>query len=196
MKTFGPYSLIKSVQGRWYIPGGLKIQKTIPMAEDPYRARESDIGWELTLISRTDGKIEDDMGEINYFDTGLRMRPPSGYYVKIIPLEELHKAGYMMMQSVSVINPEDDSNIVIPLYKFKETDDIVLPFRAVRAVLCKTEYVQPTKVANLDRNAQPGGGQNFHQLKQAQQMMALAKSMMGQSTTSLEAPKSSGNTLF
>jgi hypothetical protein len=68
------------------------------------------------------------------------IRPPPHYHFEVLPHPTLYKAGYMLASSPIVINPEDEEELILPLYKYKESEDLVLPFRAALLVLRPTEY--------------------------------------------------------
>lgn len=134
----------------------LRYQKMVPDAEDPYKERPSDAGWDLTLISRTDQRSEDDIGEVNMYDTGLRMAPPEGYHIELYARSSLQKLGYMLGNNVGIIDPEYRGNILVGLYKFKEADDLELPFRGVQMILRKTEQVMLQQVPHFEETTSRG----------------------------------------
>lgn len=135
-----------------YLPSQIFVQKISPQAELPYKERENDVGFDLTLISRTENRAEDEVNEVNYFNTGIVVTPPEGYYFEMMARSSLHKHGYFLATGTSIIDPEYIGEIIVPLYKFKECNDIELPFRAVQLVLKQqnfarirtTETIQPT----------------------------------------------------
>ena len=120
--------------------GNIFYRKSLPEAEEPFKERPSDIGWDLTLVSRCDGRLEDTVGDESMFDTGIVVMPPPGWYVEIYARSSLGKHGYMMTNAVGIIDPEYRGTVKVSLYKFKETRDIELPFRGVQMVLRHAEY--------------------------------------------------------
>lgn len=118
----------------------LLVERRDPKAELPFKQNISDVGWDLTLIERTDKRNEDDIGSINMFRTGLVVSPPLGYHVEIYARSSLQKLGYMLGNSVGIIDPEYRGEVLIGLYKFREGADLELPCRGVQMILRKTEY--------------------------------------------------------
>jgi len=91
-------------------------------------------GWEITFINRTDNRVEDEVGEINNFDTGLCTKLSTGSYIEIVPHPQLINHGYMIPGPV-IIDSAHTGNLTVPLYKFREGDDIELPFRGALAFM-------------------------------------------------------------
>lgn len=114
-----------------HMEGKIIVQKLRPQSEFPTKENSSDVGWNVTLVSRTENRAEDETGEINDFNTGIRVSPPEGYFLEAIAVKSLHRTGYMLTGPV-IIESGSKGELIIPLYKFRETDDIELPFVAVR----------------------------------------------------------------
>lgn len=126
--------------GIYYVPAPIHVLKLQPTAEDPSKEKASDVGWTITLIGRQDNRVEDIVNEVNTFTTGLIINPPDRYHIELIADENLYKSGYMLVTGLTVLNPSSNSELIIPLFKFKEAEDIELPFRGVQIILRETEY--------------------------------------------------------
>lgn len=138
----------------------LLFVRTLPGAEQPFRVKPSDVTLELTAITRVDNRTEDNVGEVNLFDTGLQAIIPAGTYLEIVANPSLYKQGYMLAHGTHIIQPEDRSNIVIPLYKFKDGPDIELPFRVAQLLPHSAHYTRVDLAAaprqrNEERNFEP-----------------------------------------
>jgi len=120
-----------------------------PQAEIPVRDND-DAGWTVTLVGRTDNRAEDDFGEMNGFSTGLQFSPPAGYYLEVVSLPDLYKHGYNLASGSIIISPNNKEELIIPLMKFRETNDLELPIQAVQVIvkkyvpvfMCKSKAVQ------------------------------------------------------
>lgn len=144
---------------REYIKGdGIKVLMCDSNAQIPSRQHPDDIGCDVTLISRLDGKTEDTVGEVTYFGTGIKIKPPKGYFVEIVPRSSLHKRGYMLANSVGIIDPGYRGEVVVALYKFKECDDLELPNNSVQIILRKANYAHVQIVETLDDTERGDGG--------------------------------------
>lgn len=123
------------------------VRKLHPNAEAPFKEKPYDAGWELTIIGRDENRVEDVYNDVNVFTTGLSVIAPKGYHFEIMEHPQLFKAGYSLQGGVRVVNPEDESEILVPLMKFKESEDLELPFRAALLVLRETNYVPMAETA-------------------------------------------------
>nr|QBK86603.1 MAG: trimeric dUTP diphosphatase [Marseillevirus LCMAC102] len=118
-----------------FIDGKINVYKTHPSAEFPFKENPSNIGYGVTLISRTENRAEDDTSDVNNFHTGIAISPPIDYYIEVIAKPSLHKHGYILANGVLVIEPDDKGELIIPLYKFKEAEDLELPFCGVQLMV-------------------------------------------------------------
>ena len=113
----------------YYVPDPIIIKKIAATAEIPTKDNENFI-YDISIISRANQRTDDINYDVNIFNTGLSIKPPKGYYAEIYGSQELLNAGYMLSSPVIVSQQSFEDEIVLPLYKFKDTEDIELPFRA------------------------------------------------------------------
>ena len=128
------------------IQNPVKVIKINPNADLPFKENYKNAEWEVSVVSRSENRIEDIFQDVNTFNTGLIITPPHGCHIEVVDHPALYKAGYFMVGNPRVINPDNTEELVIPLYKFKECEDIELPFRAVTLVLRETQYSPITNV--------------------------------------------------
>lgn len=98
-------------------------------AEEPVISNDG--AHDLTLISRTDNRIDDDVGRVNTFRTGVQLRARKGHLIIITARESLSKHGYTLASTIFV-GQNDAREVLVHLIKFREGPDIELPFRAVQ----------------------------------------------------------------
>ena len=116
-------------------------------AVSPRKAHPSDIGYDLTAIG-VDKVVSD---RIVLFETGIRVCPPKGYYIEIVPRSSISKSGYILANSVGTIDPDYTGTLKIALIKVDEKmPDITLPFTLCQMVLRKAEESQLLFVTNLE----------------------------------------------
>lgn len=120
-----------------FIKDTIKVQKLSPDAVIPQKKDPCDFGYQITLIGRTDGRSEDDVGEVNQFTTGLKMVPPKGYHLVLYPSPELFRHGYMLADNIIYSGSQE---LIVKLYKFKETSDLDLPIVGVVLFVHETVY--------------------------------------------------------
>jgi hypothetical protein len=139
--------------GQNMIRAAVMAKQLSPGAELPSKENVTDVGWNITVIARDENRVDDTYGDVNTFRTGLVLSAPQHYHLEIIEHPQLYKTGYSLAGGPIVINPGNEDELIIPLYKFRETDDIELPFVVALAVVRETEYCgmatsEPPKKAN------------------------------------------------
>lgn len=124
-------------------------------AVTPTKAHSSDIGYDLTVID-VFKKISD---RITLFETGIAISPPNGYYLEILPRSSLSKTGYMLANSVGIIDPDYTATLKVALIKV-DTDmkDIELPFTRCQLILRKAENANIELVESLVDTKRGDGG--------------------------------------
>jgi dUTP pyrophosphatase len=102
----------------------------------PTKAFYNDVGYDLTVIDIFKVVSE----HITIFETGIAVSPPEGYYLEIIPRSSLSKSGYMLANSIGIIDPSYTGTLKIALIKVDQTmPNIELPFKCCQLVLRKLE---------------------------------------------------------
>lgn len=108
-----------------------KFSKTRADAVAPTRANLNDVGFDLTVVAFE--KVSDD---IFRYDTGIAVQPPEGYYFDVVPRSSFSSTGYIMTNSIGVIDPEYRGSIKITLMKLSKTAaELKLPYRGFQLVL-------------------------------------------------------------
>lgn len=136
-----------SAEGYGILNNVLSVVKLHPDAEEPFKEKPYDVTWDMTIIGRDENRVEDVYGDVNVFTTGLQITVPKNYHLEILEHPQLFKAGYTLAGGTRFINPDDKGEILVPLYKFKESEDLELPFRAAVLILRETQYIPVTTVA-------------------------------------------------
>lgn len=90
--------------------------------------------YDVLLVERTDLRVEDTTNDINTYSTGIVLTPPKGYYIEVFLNQELLKQGYMMPGSV-IIESGNSQELIVPLFKFKDSEDLSLPCDGVAFVI-------------------------------------------------------------
>jgi len=124
-----------------------RIYKTDINAIIPYKTNNSDVGYDLTVIKEYK-KIN------NYttlYDTGLKIRVNNGLYAEIIPRSSIIKSGYMLANSVGIIDPNYNGNLLVPLIKIDDNaPEIELPFRCCQLIFRQQLHLNIIEVANIE----------------------------------------------
>lgn len=129
--------------------------KTDPSAVVPFKHRVSDVGLDLTAIS----KVKDINAATVMLDTGIIVSPPFGYFTKIYPRSSLVKSGYMLTNSVGIIDGTYRDTLKICLTKIDpQAPEIVFPFKCCQLIFEKQIYMGMEEVESVDETTRSTGG--------------------------------------
>jgi deoxyuridine 5'-triphosphate nucleotidohydrolase len=133
----------------------VKFVKTHPDAVTPTRAHPSDVGYDLTAISvfKTLSPCT------TLYETGIIVIPPEGYYVEIVPRSSISKTGYVLSNSVGIIDPSYTGSLKIALTKVDAYfENLPLPFCRAQLVLRKREGFLMNEVTEVETTERGDGG--------------------------------------
>ena len=135
----------------------LRFKKCDLDAVIPSKAHPSDTGYDLTVI-----RVSKDMSlngqTIIMYDTGIAVCPPDGYYTEVVPRSSLSKTGYMLANSVGIINSSYRGSIKIVVSGPSSLEDLPLPFKGFQLILRKLEEAEAVEVEDLDETERGDGG--------------------------------------
>ena len=122
---------------QWLYPSGndrlprCQVYKKDELAIIPAKSKESDVGYDLTVI-KVAKKLSD---KVTLYDTGLTISVQHGFYAEVVPRSSLSKSGYMLANSVGIIDRSYLGNLLVALVKVDENaPDIELPFRCCQLI--------------------------------------------------------------
>ncbi len=94
--------------------------------------RITDVGYDLTAID----VYKQTTPMTTLYETYVALDIPLGYYVELVPRSSISKTGYMLANSVGVIDPNFSGTIKIPLVKIDPSmPDLELPARVAQLIL-------------------------------------------------------------
>jgi len=133
----------------------IEFVKDDPKAVTPTLGIEGSVGYDLTAIS-----VYKTLSPVTtLFDTGLKIRPPPGYYTEISPRSSISKTGYMLSNGVGVIDEPYRGRLLVALTKVDPSrPQLVPPFVVCQLVLKKAEYYTLKEVSELDTTLRGEGG--------------------------------------
>lgn len=118
----------------------VKFIKTRTNAVTPRKGTPHAVGYDLTCVAELDPAEYNLPENVRMFDTGISVEPPSGYYTEIVPRSSLIKSGYMLGNSIGIIDPDYRGSLKIAIVKIeKHVRDIEAPFKMFQLVLRKYE---------------------------------------------------------
>ncbi|EAY27787.1 dUTP diphosphatase [Microscilla marina] len=131
-----------------------KWVKALADAVPPFKERVSDSGYDLTLVKKVK-----EVGDVTFFDTGIKVQPGYGWYFDLVPRSSISKTGYMLANSVGVIDRTYTGNVLVPLRKVDvKMPDLDLPARIVQIIPRPIVHVQWQQVEDFDETARGEGG--------------------------------------
>jgi len=132
------------------------VYKTDKAAVIPSKSKTSDAGYDLTLIKEEKKWLNN----ITLYDTGIKIRVNHGLYAEVVPRSSLSKSGYMLANSVGIIDNNYNGNIYVALIKVDPTaPDIQLPFRCCQLIFRQQVYVNMVETSKpFDETSRNEGG--------------------------------------
>lgn len=123
------------------------VYKRHPDAIIPHKSRMSDVGHDIYII----GKHKYINERTILYDTGIALQIPFGYYVEVVPRSSLTKSGYILTNSIGIIDRSYRGNIYISLTKTTvEAINIeaLFPFRCCQLILRKQHFMELVEAEN------------------------------------------------
>lgn len=148
-------SWVPSVSYSYYFKHNeFKFSKSRKDAVSPFKTRASDSGYDLTILD----KIKT-TGEVEYYDTGIKIRPGYGYYFELVARSSLTKTGYILANAVGIIDRTYVGNIIVPLIKLDKTaKDLELPGRYVQIIPKQIVHFDLVEVDSFDETQRNSSG--------------------------------------
>lgn len=120
----------------------------------PFKSNSTDAGYDLTVLDKVK-----QVGKIEFYDTGIKVLPEFGWYFDLVPRSSLVKYGYMLANSVGIIDRTYTGNILVPLVKIDDSlPDISFGSRIVQIIPRPIVHVQFEEVDELDQTNRGAGG--------------------------------------
>lgn len=106
------------------------VQRVHPDAVIPSKGRVSDSGYDLTVIHRVKS-----FGPTVLYGTGISIEPPQGWYFDVVARSSIIKLGYMISNSIGVIDRAYRGEIMVPLIKLDpDAPELALPARIAQLI--------------------------------------------------------------
>lgn len=142
---------------RYYKNDHCSWSKTRKDAISPSKQRASDSGYDLVLLE----KIKT-IGKVEFYDTGIKVKPNFGYYFTLVPRSSISKTGYMLANSIGIIDRTYLGNIIVALIKIDENmPDLELPCRLVQIIPNHIVHFEMNEVDSFDINETERGENGF-----------------------------------
>jgi dUTP pyrophosphatase len=130
----------------------IKVHKD---AIEPSKNHPLDTGFDLHLIK----KIKE-YNNVSYFDTGIAVRPPNGYYFDLVGRSSIAKTGWMLANNIGIIDFNYTGTVIVALIKIDpNANELELPCKLVQLIprnLILMNPIESNYIENTDR-ADSGG---------------------------------------
>ena len=128
------------------------------LAIHPIKTRSSDVGYDLTIV-----KLFKTLGKNTFmFDTCIKVSPDFGYYTMIVPRSSLVKSGYILSNSIGIIDGTYTGSLKIVLTKVDDSfPDLTLPFKCCQLIMHRHihyEMVMETEELSITSRGEGGFG--------------------------------------
>ena len=120
--------------------------KTCPEAKPPQKQRASDSGYDLTLMKKI--KVH---GNVEFYDTCIKLQPTFGYYFDLVGRSSISKSGYMLANNIGIIDRTYQGSVIVPLIKLdNKQPDLELPCRLVQIIPRQIHHLEPIEITEED----------------------------------------------
>jgi dUTP pyrophosphatase len=139
----------------------MEVQLVHKNAVLPAKANICDVGYDLTIIEECKYPPKHECKNLKFYDTGIRIRPPPGFYLEIHARSSLMKTGHMLANATGIIDPDYRGNIIIALTKFDQSmPDLVIGdgLRVAQLVIRPHVSLPVNRVDNLNNTTRGQGG--------------------------------------
>jgi dUTP pyrophosphatase len=121
----------------------------------PSKKNWSDVGFDLSIIK----KLEDFNTKTSLYDTGLKIQLDFGYYAEIVPRSSMSKSGYILANSIGIIDNSYRGNLMIALTKIADDAiEINYPYKCCQLIIKKQIDVNLEEVAQVNLTKRNNGG--------------------------------------
>jgi len=133
----------------------LKYIKTSQDAITPTKANYSDVGYDLSII----GIAKEFNSKTKLYNTGIKLDIPLGYYVEIVPRSSISKSGYILANSIGIIDCSYKGELYVALTKIcDDTTEISFPLKCCQLIMKKQIFPDMIETDELEISKRSEGG--------------------------------------
>lgn len=135
-------------------PISFKWKRINELIEPPTKNKFSDAGYDLSIIF-----LLREIDGVHYFDTGISVEPPNGYYFELVGRSSIAKTGWMLANNIGIIDASYRGTIIVPLIKVNpEANELDLPKKLVQLIPRQLILMEGIEVQTLDNTSRGDGG--------------------------------------
>jgi dUTP pyrophosphatase len=132
----------------------LKFAKITDNAVTPMKANFSDAGFDVSII----GLCKQLNNHTSLYNTGIRLDIPVGYYVEMLPRSSISKSGYMLANSIGIIDCSYKGELLVALTKIDDLANIEYPYRCCQLIMRKQIFPEMVEISEVDTNTNRAEG--------------------------------------
>ena len=119
------------------------------------KANFSDVGYDLSIIAIA----KEFNSKTKLYNTGIKIDIPIGYYVEIVPRSSISKSGYMLANSIGIIDCSYKGELFVALTKVcDDTPEISFPFKCCQLIMKKQIFPDMVETNELEVSKRAEGG--------------------------------------
>ena len=148
----------------------LKYTRIHQDAVAPTKANPSDVGFDLSIIEvnkilttktslHSAVNLETVEPVTTLYSTGIKLDIPVGYYVEIVPRSSISKSGYLLANSIGIIDCSYKGELLVALTKTsKDAKKIQFPFKCAQLIMRKQVFPEMVEVDDVGDTKRSEGG--------------------------------------
>jgi deoxyuridine 5'-triphosphate nucleotidohydrolase len=131
-----------------------KFVRTLENGVPPSKAHITDTGYDLHLVK----KVKEENGMVMY-DTGIAVQPPFGFYFDLVGRSSISKTGYIVANSVGIIDASYTGSIKVALIKInKDAPELELPVKLVQLIPRQLVHLDALETIEIEGTKRAEGG--------------------------------------
>jgi dUTP pyrophosphatase len=132
----------------------IKIEICREGARVPSAAYNRPAGYDITVL-----ELLKTIGDVEFYGTGLKVEPENGFYLEVVPRSSISKTGYVLANSIGIIDPDYRGEIIVALRRMdKSMPSMKLPATIAQIIVRKMEDANFEVVDNLSQTERGAGG--------------------------------------
>lgn len=140
----------------WVFPScSFHYQKINDNAVAPKKGHLLDSGYDIVAIGV---KKYDENTKTYFLNTGLKIRPPYGYYFEMYPRSSISKTGFVLANSVGIIDQNYRGELIVALKQVADTPLPPLPWKVAQIIPKQFIHFSPVETNELDETVRGEGG--------------------------------------
>lgn len=121
----------------------------------PQKAHFMDAGYDIHVIGI---KKFDPQTNVVFYHTGIKIRPPYGYYFEMYGRSSLSKTGHMLANNVGIIDANYRGELIIALKKDPNVPFLELPCKVAQIIPKQLIHMEAIEVRTFDETQRNEGG--------------------------------------